>query len=779
MSSDAFKFVGEKILRIPVSENKESYQDRVTRGESIAEANHATSYIDREPSVTEWVSEHIPTGKDLKEFGLSLFPFVDWLPRYNLTWFIGDLVAGVTVGCVVVPQSMAYAKLAQLDPQFGLYSSFVGVMLYWFFATSKDITIGPVAVMSLLVGDIVDQAAEKAPEYAGHVVASALAVIVGAIVFGIGILRLGFIVDFIPLPAIAAFMTGSAINIAVGQFPAMMGITGFSTRESTYKVFINILKHLGRSNLNAAMGVPALFALYAIRAFCNSMARRKPQQQKMWFFISTLRMAFIILLFTMVSWLVNKDHRSRPRFSILKDVPRGFQNMAVPTVHSDIISSFAGNIPVACIVLLIEHIAISKSFGRVNNYTINPSQELIAIGITNIFGAFFGGYPATGSFSRTAIKAKAGVRTPLAGVITGIIVLLAIYLLTAVFFYIPNASLAAVIIHAVGDLIVAPKTLYGFWRISPLEVVIFFAGVIVTVFTTIEIGIYTTVAASGALLLFRLAKADGQFLGQLAVRPIDNTTAGQRNVYLPFDHTDGSNPEVPVQEPAPGVFIFRLSASLLYPNAVHVTDQFTNYVFSVTKRTDPKTFGKLGDRPWNEPGPRKIDPDAAANDHRPTLKAVILDFSAVQNIDVSSTQVLVDVRKQLDRHAAPEHVEWHFVNVHSPWTKRALVSAGFGRAHSTGRAVFSLTEVGESLGGFGHDHDRSEARANNPSRTDEEVAEAGAESAARTKEGKLLPVLSTDYTAFHLTIDEALDSVFRYIRNGSPAESPASSVRKA
>lgn len=141
------------------------------------------------------------------------------------------------------------------------------------------------------------------------------------------------------------------------------------------------------------------------------------------------------------------------------------------------------------IVLLIEHIAISKSFGRINNYTINPSQELIAIGITNVFGAFFGAYPATGSFSRTAIKSKAGVRTPLAGVITGILVLLAIYLLKAVFFYIPNAGLAAVIIHAVGDLITSPATLYGFWRIAPLEVVIFFAGVIVTVFTSIEIGI--------------------------------------------------------------------------------------------------------------------------------------------------------------------------------------------------------------------------------------------------------------------------------------------------
>lgn len=226
-----------------------------------------------------------------------------------------------------VPLGMAYAKLAQLPVQFGLYSSFVGVMLYWFFATSKDITIGPVAVMSLLVGDIVDEAKEKAPEYAGHVVASALAVIVGGIVFGLGILRLGFVVDFIPLPAIAAFMTGSAINIAVGQVPAMMGITGFSTREAPYKVFINILKHLGRTNINAAMGLTALAMLYLIRFVCNTMAKKQPHKQKLWFFISTLRTAFVILLYTMISWLVNMNRRSNPKFSIIKDVPRGFQNM--------------------------------------------------------------------------------------------------------------------------------------------------------------------------------------------------------------------------------------------------------------------------------------------------------------------------------------------------------------------------------------------------------------------------------------------------------------------
>src|SRR2546421_6626048 len=161
--------------------------------------------------------------------------------------------------------------------------------------------------------------------------------------------------------------------------------------------------------------------------------------------------------------------------------------------------------------------AISKSFGRVNNYAINPSQELIAIGVTNLLGPFFGAYPATGSFSRTAIKSKSGVRTPFAGVITAIVVLLAIYALPALFFYIPNAALSAVIIHAVGDLITPPNTVYRFWRVSPLEVIIFFAGVIVTIFSSIENGIYVTISLSAGVLLFRVVKAKGRFLGKVRI----------------------------------------------------------------------------------------------------------------------------------------------------------------------------------------------------------------------------------------------------------------------
>ena len=460
-------------------------------------------------------------------------------------------------------------------------------------------------------------AAKTIPDVPGHVVASALAVIAGAIICFIGLVRCGWIVDFISLAAISAYMTGSALNIAVGQVPALMGIKGFDNRASTYRVVINILKHLGRTKIDAAMGLTALAMLYVIRSSCNFAARRMPNRAKTFFFLSTLRTAFVILLYTMISWLVNRHHRKTKDhvFAILGTVPRGFQDAAVPTINKRIISNFASQLPASVIVILIEHIAIAKSFGRVNNYTINPSQEMVAIGISNLFGPFLGAYPATGSFSRTAIKSKAGVRTPFAGVITAIVVLLAIYALPAVFFYIPNASLSAVIIHAVGDLITPPNTLYQFWRVNPIEVIIFFAGVFVTIFSSIENGIYTTISISAAVLLFRVVKANGRFLGKVKVHSVvgdhlleDDGQTGighygsfdndpdksTRNIFLPISHTDGSNPEIEVVSPYPGIFIYRFSEGFNYPNANHYLDYMVATIFKETRRTNPHSYGKLG-----------------------------------------------------------------------------------------------------------------------------------------------------------------------------------------
>ncbi|KAJ2449921.1 hypothetical protein EV183_004614 [Coemansia sp. RSA 2336] len=721
--------------------------------------NAPVEYVEPTASTKEWLKETlIPSRRGIVAYIKSLFPVLTWIYRYNWVWFMGDLVAGVTVGIVVVPQGMAYAKLANLPPEFGLYSSFIGVALYWAVGTSSAISLGPVAVMSSLMGHILQNV--DLPEYADTpwVIAGCISLIAGCIVTAIGLLRLGFIVDFIPLPAIAAFMTGSALSIAMGQIPTLMGnnsAKGYNTRDPTYLVFGNFFKYIKECDLNAAIGLTALFLLYAIRWCCGYASRRWPEKQKMFFFINTLRSGFVILLYTLISYLVNRHHRDDPKFSILKTVPRGFQHMAVPTVNSHILSKVSGYLPSSIIVLVIEHISISKSFARIGNYTIDPNQELIAIGLTNILGPFFGGYPATGSFSRTAIKAKAGVRTPLASVITAAIVVIAIYGLPPVFFYISNALLAAVIIHAVGDLISSPTAIKMFWKVSPCEFLIFWLGVIVSVFTSIDNGIYASVAASAALLLFRIAKARGKFVG--VVKVYDTTSlenapsvpeSQMRNVFVPLDHSNGVNPVVKPSEPRGGVFIYRLNEGYLYPNAVHFTDHMVREIKAQTRPGVLNPYGSLGERPWNDPGPRhKTESDVDPS--LPVLRAIVLDFTGVSHVDVTSLQNLVDVRKQLDRYADTS-VAWHFVGVKSPWARRGLLASGFGSSDSAARTLFSVANVGIV-------QDKEEPLQSNDEEYKLDDSRPASEKAHVTScDTLVVPLLSIDCPYFHIDIDEAL-----------------------
>ncbi|KAJ6547336.1 sulfate permease [Mycena capillaripes] len=661
----------------------------------VAYPENSVPYISSKDYVGRFVKD---PRRPVANYLLSLFPILSWITRYNLGWATGDLIAGLTVGMVLVPQGMSYAQIATLPTQYGLYSSFVGVTIYCLFATSKDVSIGPVAVVSLIMSQIIGRVTAAHPhQWEGPEIATTVAFICGFIVLGIGLLRIGWIVEFIPAPAVSGFMTGSAISIAAGQVPGLMGITGFNTRAATYLVIINTLKGLPKTTLDAAWGLPSLVALYAIRILCDKLGKRYPRRARIFFFISVLRNAFVILIMTIAAWLYTRHRKSAKGtypIKILQTVPRGFQHVGQPTIDRDLVKALAGELPLATIVLLLEHIAISKSFGRLNGYTINPNQELIAIGVTNTVGSCFGAYPATGSFSRSALKAKSGVRTPLAGLVTAIVVLVALYGLTPAFFWIPNAALSAVIIHAVADLVASPAQVYSYWRVSPLEFVIWLAAVLTTVFSSVENGIYVSVTTSVALLLIRIAHPRGAFLGRVTVRGNPADSKDSRDVFVPLTKNGITNPHLKIELPAPGVLVYRFEESSIFPNASILNAELAGHVKKHMRRGKDMSNVSMSDRPWNDPGPSRhgAEADQIANEKLPDLHAIVIDLSCISHIDITAVQALIDTRNEVERWA--DHpVEFHFATLLSPWIRRALIAGGFGTGVSSSQLPREIAQV--------------------------------------------------------------------------------------
>lgn len=692
-----------------------------------------------------------------RNYLISLFPILRWLPHYNFTWGYADLVAGITVGCVLVPQSMSYAQIATLPPQYGLYSSFVGAFTYSLFATSKDVCIGPVAVMSLQTAKVIAKISAKYPddpELTGPLIATTLAFLCGIVAIALGVLRLGFLVELISLNAVAGFMTGSAINIVWSQVPALMGYDSLvDTRASTYHIVIDSLIHLPDTKLDVVFGLIPLIILYVWKWWCttggpnqadkhySSMPKRAAFWKTFYFYAQAMRSPAVIVVFTVISWRVTR-HRSMEKLpiSILGTVPSGLKHAGSIKFPEGLLSKMTSEIPSSMILLVLEHIAISKSFGRINDYKVVPNQELIAIGATNLIGTFFHAYPATGSFSRSSLKAKCNVRTPLSGAVTGGCVLLALYCLTDAFFFIPKATLSAVIIHAVSDLLVSNKTLRFFWSANPLDCISFIITVSITVFSSIENGVYFAVCWSCAMLLSKQSFSTGRFLGHVEVAETLNPVVQHESIimpltkedviplrttsnkitkisadvfpspayifsakWLPFDHgyTRELNRYIQVLPPPPGVIVYRFGDSFTFVNCSRHYDIIFDRIKEETRQGELLHLKNRADRLWNDPHEWEM-PDFfrrvskynksktneeetplvrhnASKDRysKPILKVLCFDFSQVAQVDSTAIQTLVDLRRAVNKYA-DRQVEFHFAGIFSPWVKRSLVSAGFG-----------------------------------------------------------------------------------------------------
>ncbi|KAJ3267670.1 hypothetical protein HK104_005720, partial [Borealophlyctis nickersoniae] len=549
--------------------------------------------------------------------------------------------------------ALAYAKLATLPLEYGLYTSFTGVLVYCLFATAKDVTIGPTAVMSQLVGQVL---ATYSKGYDPVTFAIAIAFLNGIFEIAIGLLRLGIVVDFIPAPVIAGFTTGAGVQIIIGQIPGLLGISGVNTNESTYKVLASSLSKLGNTRLDAAFGFTALFLLITWKSVTQHLSKRGYTNMR---YISVLRNAVCVVVFTAISFAVNNGQKT-PKVKIAGDVPRGFNHIRAPDFG--LLSAAAPAAVTVTIVGILEHVAITKSFGRLNGYRPDANQELVGLGVTNILGSFMGGFSATGSFSRSAIKSQSGVKTPLAGLVTGLVVLLAVYVLTPLFFYIPNAVLSAIIMSAISDLISRPKLLKQLWDIQFIDLFSFILALVFTFFFSIEIAIYVSVGFAVLVLLYRLARPNFSVLGRTP----------QGTWVSVNDSRMGST----AVEPPEGILVFRPEESLTYPNANYLSEKVKEVVMSRTEYGGHS--GKASDRLWCDTTAARISrarnkslasgsPDTKP---LPPLRALILDFSAVNGLDSTGVQTLVDLRRDMDAYAG-RRVDLHFAHV-APRLERIL-----------------------------------------------------------------------------------------------------------
>jgi sodium-independent sulfate anion transporter 11 len=584
-----------------------------------------------------------PTEIDIPKYFRTLFPIITWLPRYNWTWFAGDLLAGVSMGTLAIPQAMAYARLAGVPTEFGLYTAFTGAIAYGIFSTSKDVTIGMTAVLSILLGQLLQSYNTSGIDPV--VWQCALSLLSGLIQFGIGFLRLGIIVDLISVPVVIGFTTGAGFQIIFGQIAPILGISGIKTKDAPFLVLYHTLAGLPRAKLDSAFGLSTVVLLLVCR-FASNFAVQKGHPHFIWVKHASYLVALVLA--TIVSFLLFRNVANIP-IRVVGNVPRGLTYIQAPDV------SFFGSllVPSVSVVLVgvIEHIAMTKAFARINGYRIDANQEIIALGITNVVGPFFGGYAATGSFSRSSVKSKTGVKSPFSGFITATVVLVSIYFLTPAFFFMPSAALAAVIVVSITDLIARPATIKELYDVDLFDFLSFLVAALVTIFVNIEVGIFASVGFSLMVLLFRIARPSIQVL----VR--DENSGGWVN----HKEVEREKRTSVSSTPFPGIVVLRINESMTYPNSNYIGQTIKEWVEDNTESGSTVPLNQLL---WCEKPPRlELDGNAFGQRSKSVLKAIVLDLASVNHMDASGLQSLVDVRVDVERWAGGP-VQFYFAHVH-------------------------------------------------------------------------------------------------------------------
>lgn len=515
-------------------------------------------------------------------------PILGWAETYDRDTLTSDLVAAVIVTIMLIPQSLAYALLAGLPPEMGLYASILPLVAYAIFGTSRALAVGPVAVVSLMTAAAVGNLAlQGTAEYVAAAII--LAFLSGLFLVVMGVFRLGFIANFLSHPVIAGFITASGILIATSQLKHILGIKGDG--HTLPEILFSLSENLGQTNLiTLFLGIFATGFLFWVRKGLKPLLIRAGLRPRLADLLAKAGPVAAVAVTTLVTFGFGLGDRG---VAIVGSVPQGLPPFGLPDFDLDTWVALAGSAVLISVIGFVESVSVAQTLAAKKRQRIDPDQELVGLGASNIAAAFSGGYPVTGGFARSVVNYDAGAETPAAGAFTAVGILVAALVLTPLIFFLPKATLAATIIVAVLSL-VDFSILRRSWLYSKAD----FAAVLATIVLTLGLGVEVGVSAGVALsILLFLYKTSRPHVAEVGLVP---GTQHFRNIRRHKVETE------------PHVLTIRIDESLYFANARYLED----YIY------------------------KRVVPDKA-------LKHVVLMCSAVNEIDLSALESLEAINERL------------------------------------------------------------------------------------------------------------------------------------
>ncbi|KAL0380435.1 UNVERIFIED_CONTAM: putative sulfate transporter 3.4 [Sesamum angustifolium] len=526
------------------------------------------------------------------------FPILKWAPHYSFKLLKCDVVSGVTIASLAIPQGISYAKLANLPPIIGLYSSFVPPLIYSLLGSSHHLAVGPVSIASLVMGTMLSEAVSYTEEHALYLkLAFTSTFFAGLFQASLGFLRLGFIIDFLSKATLVGFMAGAAIIVSLQQLKGLLGIVHFTSKMQIIPVLSSVFNHRNEwSWQTIVIGVSFLVLLLTTR----HISSRRP---RLFWISAAAPLTSVILSTILVVCLKSKLHD----IQTIGQLPKGLNP---PSAHMLLFTG--GHLALTIktgfttgVLSLTEGIAVGRTFAALKNYQVNGNKEMVAIGLMNIAGSCSSCYVTTGSFSRSAVNYNAGAQSGVSNIIMAGAVLITLLFLMPLFHYTPNLILAAIIITAAVGLI-DYEAAYKLWKVDKLDFVACLCSFFGVLFISVALGLAIAVGISVFKILLNVTRPNTVWLGNIPGTQIYQN----RNRYTQAVRV-------------PSFLILGIEAPIYFANSTYLQERILRWI-------------------------REEEQWLASNDIC-ELRCVILDMTAVTAIDTSGLDMISELRKMLDK----------------------------------------------------------------------------------------------------------------------------------